>query len=124
VGSLESPMASARGSDATFNSTREDSYAVSGLKLGVKIAGDQKTDSLSSLDLVNANTWVCVIPFLTEPVSDWFIGGLIAQVRRGPWQSTGSVQREEHCTMAIDFLLQNLGGLINIYSHTLSTGFG
>jgi hypothetical protein len=58
---------------------------------------------------------------LTEPVSDWFVGGLVAQSLE-PWHPPG-VQTSQTLHAGIDFYY-GLGALINFYSHTLSTGLG
>src|ERR1051325_12233073 len=102
-----------------FNSTREDSYAVQA-QLGVKIAGDQKLTPFPHWTL-STRTSGLRYPFLTEPVSDWFIGGVIAQSVE-PWHPP-AVHNLSTLHDAVDFYY-NLGALINIYSHTLSTGFG
>jgi hypothetical protein len=102
-----------------FNSTREDSYAVQA-QLGVKIAGDQKLTPFPHWTL-STRTPGLRYPFLSEPVSDWFIGGLVAQSVE-PWHPP-AVHNMRTLHDAIDFYY-NLGGLINIYSHTLSTGLG
>lgn len=102
-----------------FNSTREDSYSVQA-QLGVKIAGDQKLTPFPHWTL-STRTPGLRYSFLTEPVSDWFVGGLVAQSVE-PWHPP-AVHNTRTLHDAIDFYY-NLGGLINIYSHTLSTGLG
>jgi hypothetical protein len=102
-----------------FNSTREDSYDVQA-QLGVKIAGDQKLTPFPHWTL-STRTSGFRYSFLSEPVSDWFIGGLVAQSVE-PWHPP-AVHNTRTLHDAIDFYY-NLGGLINIYSHTLSTGMG
>jgi len=59
--------------------------------------------------------------FLSEPVSDWFVGGLVAQSLE-PWHPPG-VETSQTMHDGVDFYY-NLGALINFYSHTLSTGLG
>jgi hypothetical protein len=102
-----------------FNGTREDSYDLQA-QLGVNISGDQKITPFPhwTLSTVTPNKRYA---FLTEPVSDWFVGGLVAQSLE-PWHSPG-IQTTNTLRKAIDFYY-NLGALINFYSHTLSTGFG
>ncbi len=102
-----------------FNSTREDSYSVQA-QLGVKIAGDQKLTPFPHWTL-STRTPGLRYSFLTEPVSDWFIGGQVAQSVE-PWHPP-AVHNTRTLHDAVDFYY-NLGALINIYSHTLSTGLG
>jgi hypothetical protein len=102
-----------------FNSTRVDSYSVQA-QLGVKIAGDQKLTPFPHWTF-STRTPGLRYSFLTEPVSDWFIGGLVSQSVE-PWHPP-AVHNARTLHDAIDFYY-NLGGLINIYSHTLSTGLG
>jgi hypothetical protein len=102
-----------------FNSTREDSYDLQS-QVGIKIIGDQKISPFPHWTLST------VIPnkryaMLTEPVSDWFVGGLVAQSLE-PWHPPG-VQTPQTMHDAIDFYY-NLGALVNFYSHTMSTGLG
>ncbi len=100
-----------------FNATREDSYDIQS-QLGVKITGDQKLSPFPHWTL-STQTAGKRYPCLSEPVSDWFVGGLVAQSMER-WHPPG-----EHTSQtmhdAVDFYY-NLGALINIYSHTLSTG--
>jgi VCBS repeat-containing protein len=102
-----------------FNSTREDSYDVQA-QLGVKIGGDQKLTPFPHWTL-STRTSGKRYAFLSEPVSDWYIGGLIAQSVE-PWHPP-AVYNVSNLRDAVDFYY-NLGALINIYSHTLSTGLG
>jgi hypothetical protein len=102
-----------------FNATREDSYDLQA-QLGVKIAGDQKLTPFPHWT-VSTLTPGKRYSFLTEPVSDWFVGGLVAQSLE-PWHPPG-VQNSATLHAGIDFYY-NLGALINFYSHTLSTGLG
>ena len=102
-----------------FNSTREDSYGVQA-QLGVKIAGDQKLTPFPHWTLSTRMPGLRY-SLLTEPVSDWFIGGLVAQSVE-PWHAP-AVHNTRTLHDAVDFYY-NLGALINIYSHTLSTGLG
>src|SRR5207248_8461679 len=60
-------------------------------------------------------------PFVGLPVRDWFVGGLVAQSLE-PWHPPG-VHTLTTLHDAVDFYY-NLGGLIALYSHSLSTGFG
>jgi hypothetical protein len=103
----------------SFNSTREDSYDIQA-QLGVKIAGDQKIGPFPHWTL-STRTPGKVYPFLSQPVSDWFVGGLVAQ-SLDPWHPPG-VHTSATMHQAVDYYY-NLGALVNFYSHTLSTGEG
>jgi Putative Ig domain/Bacterial Ig domain len=102
-----------------FNGTREDSYDIQA-QLGVKIAGDQKLTPFPHWTM-STLTPGKRYPFLTEPVSDWFVGGLVAQSLE-PWHPPG-VHTTQTLHDAIDFYF-GMGALINFYSHSLSTGLG
>jgi len=102
-----------------FNSTREDSYDVES-QLGVKISGEQKLTPFPHWTL-SMRTPGLRYPFLSEPVSDWFIGGLVAPSLE-PWPPP-AIYNVRALHDAVDFYY-NLGALINIYSHTLTTGLG
>src|SRR5205085_7197535 len=102
-----------------FNATREDSYDIQA-QLGVKIAGDQKLTPFPHWTL-STQTSGKRYAVLSEPVSDWFVGGLVAQSLE-PWHSPG-VQTSQTMHDGVDFYY-NLGALVNFYSHTLSTGLG
>jgi hypothetical protein len=102
-----------------FNGTREDSYDIQA-QLGVKIAGDQKLTPFPHWTL-STQTPGKHYPYLTEPVSDWFVGGLVAQSLE-PWHPPG-VQTVQTLHDSIDFYY-GLGALINFYSHSMSTGLG
>jgi hypothetical protein len=103
----------------SFNATREDSYDLQS-QLGVKITGDQKLTPFPHW-VVSTRTSGKRYTFLSEPVSDWFVGGLVAQSLE-PWHPPG-VQTSSTMHNAVDFYC-GLGALINFYSHTLSTGVG
>ncbi|HRT58357.1 MAG TPA: hypothetical protein P5038_17160, partial [Candidatus Paceibacterota bacterium] len=102
-----------------FNATREDSYDIQE-GLGVKIAGEQKLGPFPHWTL-STRTPGKRYKFSSQPVSDWFVGTLVAQSLE-PWHPPG-VHNVGTLRAAIDFYYE-LGGLINIYSHTLSTGQG
>jgi hypothetical protein len=102
-----------------FNGTREDSYDIQA-QLGVKIAGDQKLTPFPHWTLSTVTPGKRYA-YLTEPVSDWFVGGLVAQSLE-PWHPPG-VQTIQTLHDSIDFYY-GLGALINFYSHSLSTGIG
>src|SRR5882672_3902552 len=103
----------------SFNATREDSYDIQS-QLGVKITGDQKLTPFPHW-VVSTRTSGKRYTFLSEPVSDWFVGGLVAQSLE-PWHAPG-VHTSGSMHDAVDFYY-GLGALINFYSHTLSTGQG
>jgi hypothetical protein len=102
-----------------FNGTREDSYDIQA-QLGVKIAGDQKITPFPHWTL-STGTPGKRYAYLTEPVSDWLVGGLVAQSLE-PWHPPG-VQTIQTLHDGIDFYY-GLGALINFYSHSMSTGLG
>ena len=102
-----------------FNGTRENSYS-NQAALGVKIAGDQKLTPFPHWTL-STQTSSLRYPTLSEPVSDWYVGGLVAQSLE-PWHPPG-VHTQASMQTAVDFYY-NLGFLVNIYSHTLSDGNG
>jgi hypothetical protein len=102
-----------------FNGTREDSYDIQA-QLGVKITGDQKLSPFPHWTLstqTSGKRYAC----LSEPVSDWFVGGLVAQSLE-PWHPPG-VHTTNTMRAAVDFYY-GMGALVNIYSHTLATGLG
>jgi VCBS repeat-containing protein len=102
-----------------FNGTRENSKDIQA-QLNVKVTGEEKLGPFPHWAL-SAITSGKRYGFLTEPVSDWFVGGLVAQSLE-PWHPPG-VHTSQTMHDAVDFYY-NLGGLVNVYSHTLSTGFG
>jgi hypothetical protein len=102
-----------------FNDTRENSYSNQAL-LHVKIAGDQKLTPFPHWTL-STQTSGLRYPTLSEPVSDWFVGGLVAQSLE-PWHPPG-VHTSATMHAAVDFFY-NQGFLVNIYSHTMSDGLG
>jgi len=65
-----------------FNATREDSFDIQD-QLGVNITGDQKLSPFPSWTL-STRTAGKRYSFITEPVSDWFVNGLVAQSLE-PW---------------------------------------
>jgi hypothetical protein len=102
-----------------FNGTRESSLS-NQAALGVKIAGDQKLTPFPAWTM-STQTPDLLYPTLTEPVSDWYVGGLVAQSLE-PWHPPG-VHTSATVMAAVDYYY-NLGFMINIYSHTLATGEG
>ena len=102
-----------------FNATREDSYDLQA-QLGVKINGEQKISPFPHWTL-STRTPDKLYPILSEPVSDWYVNGMIAQSLE-PWHPPG-VQTSTTMHAGVDFYY-GLGALINFYSHTLATGEG
>ncbi|MGD0263089.1 MAG: hypothetical protein ABSD29_25265, partial [Verrucomicrobiota bacterium] len=100
-----------------FNATREESYQIEA-QLNVNIAGDDKLTPFPHW-VLSTQTTDKRYSFLTEPVSDWFVGGLVAQSLE-PWHPPG-VHTTNTLRAAVDYFY-GLGALINIYSHELSTG--
>jgi len=97
-----------------FNATREDSYDVLN-RLGNKTVGDQKLSPFPHWT-VSTRTSGLRYPMLTLPVSDWFVGTQVSQALEN-----GHTADTLH--NAIDFYY-GMGALVNLYSHTLSTGQG
>jgi hypothetical protein len=97
-----------------FNATREDSYDIQN-QLRIKVAGEQKLTPFPAWTLSTV-TPGRRYPFISIPVSDWYVGNTIAQSLEAG-HSSGSVHA------AVDFYY-GLGLLINLYSHTLTTGLG
>jgi hypothetical protein len=100
-----------------FNATREGSQSALA-QLGVNIAGDEKLTPFPHWTL-STQTNDVPYSFLSEPVSDWFVGGLVAQSLE-PWHPPG-VHTTNTLRAAVDYFY-GLGALINFYSHELSTG--
>ena len=86
-----------------FQRTREDSYDIQA-QLGVKIAGEQKLTPFPALDR-STLTPDKRYAMLTEPVSDWFVGGLVAQSLE-PWHPPG-VQTSQTLHGGDRFLLRH-----------------
>jgi hypothetical protein len=102
-----------------FNSTREDSLSLQA-GLGVNVTGELKLGAFPSW-VWSSRTPGKKYSFLTEPVSDWFVNGMVAQSLE-PWHPPG-VHTSQTIHDAVDFYY-GMGGLINFYSHTLSNGRG
>jgi hypothetical protein len=102
-----------------FNATREDSYDIQS-QLGINIAGEQKLTPFPHWTLSTVTPGK-KYALLSEPVSDWYVNGLVAQSLE-PWHPPG-VQTSQTLHDGIEFYY-GLGALINFYSHTLSTGIG
>ena len=93
-----------------FNATREDSLDILS-QLKVSVAGEQKLTPFPHWTL-STQTSGKRYPFLTLPVSDWYIGTSIAQ----------SIEYHSSTTLhaAVDYYY-NLGALVNIYAHGSSS---
>jgi hypothetical protein len=94
-----------------FNSTREGSKQILN-QLGIATAGEEKVGPFPHWTL-SAQTSGYRYPFLSLPVSDWYVGGQIGQGMEE--QTLDSVDAE------VDYYY-NLGALINQYGHSSSAG--
>jgi hypothetical protein len=101
-----------------FNATREDCYRIQE-GLNVKITGDQKLTPLPAFTL-STQTDGKRYPILSEPVSDWFVSGSVAQ-SLDPWHAPG-IHTTQTMEDGVDFYYQ-MGFLINFYCHALATGY-
>jgi hypothetical protein len=97
-----------------FNATRENSYDIQS-QLGVKINGEQKLSPFPHWTF-STQTPGKRYGFLQQPTSEWFTSSDVAQSME--WHSTNTTVHAE-----VDFYY-NLGALVNVYAHTLSTGEG
>jgi hypothetical protein len=97
-----------------FDATREDSYDIEN-QLGVKATGEQKLTTFPSW-VVSTVTPGKRYPFISLPVSDWYVGNMVSQ-------SLEAGHNSASVHALVDFYY-GLGGLINLYSHTLSSGLG
>ena len=93
-----------------FNSTREDSYDILE-QLGVVTAGEQKISPFPHWT-VSTQTAGKRYEHLTLPVSEWYSGSSVLQSLEYHNSST--------MTAAVDFYY-NLGALINVYGHNISS---
>lgn len=100
-----------------FNATRDASYEIQE-ELNIRVAGEQKLTPFPHWT-VSTKTDGKRFTFLSEPVSDWFVNGQVAQSLE-PWQDP-AFHSSTTLRAGID-AYYNLGALINFYSHTLSTG--
>ncbi|MEK7781160.1 MAG: Ig-like domain-containing protein, partial [Verrucomicrobiota bacterium] len=99
-----------------FNSSREDSNEILE-ELGVKVTGEHKLGPFPHWT-VSTRVPNKRFPMLTIPVSDWFVNGTISQsLDYGSNHDTNTVRA------AVD-AYYNLGGLINLYTHSLADGQG
>jgi hypothetical protein len=97
-----------------FNATREPSYGIL-TQLGVRFTGEQKLSPFPSWSL-STKTPGLRYGLLSEPVSDWYVGTAFAETLEAGHNPTSM-------HTCVDFYY-NLGFLINLYNHTLSTGEG
>jgi hypothetical protein len=98
-----------------FNATRETSYQMQ-QQLGVKATGEQKLGPFPSWVLSTA-TPDLRYSFISVPTSEWYIvPPTVAQSMESSF-TPGTMEQ------MIDFYY-NLGGLINLYSHSPSDGTG
>ncbi len=94
-----------------FNSTREDSYEILDA-LNIVAAGEQKLSPFPHWT-VSTRSPGKRFGFVSLPVSDWYIGADVAQS-----------SEDRHTTDTIYALVDyyyDLGALINLYNHTVST---
>jgi hypothetical protein len=102
-----------------FNGTREQSYQLQE-QLNVNITGEQKLGPFPHWTL-STGTDGKRYSFLSEPVSDWFVGPQVAQVL-GPWQGSSTdngLHTPDTMQEGVDFYYSN-GFLINFYAHSLT----
>jgi hypothetical protein len=99
-----------------FNATREDSLDIQD-QLNVKITGEQKVGPFPHWTLSTATSGK-QYQMLSQPLSDWFVGSQTLQVAQSLEYHNSSTIRA-----AVDYFY-SIGGLINFYSHTLTTGLG
>jgi hypothetical protein len=85
--------------------------------LNVKITGDQKLTPFPAFT-ISTRTDGKRYSLLSEPVSDWFVNGWVAQ-SMDPWHEGLHTTNTVHD--GVDFFYRN-GFLINFYAHGLSTG--
>ena len=95
-----------------FNATREASYQIE-TQLDIKITGDDKLGPFPSWTL-STQTPDLRYGLLQLPVSDWYIQSQVAQSMENGFAG-GPVHD------LVDYYY-NLGALINLYTHNLSTG--
>ena len=100
-----------------FNGTREGTFRIEE-QLGCRVNGEQKLGPFPSWVLSKSlQTAGKRYPFVSLPVSDWFVSDpTIAQAMESG-HTTQSIQA------LVDFYY-NLGALINLYSHSSSAGNG
>ena len=102
-----------------FNGTREQSYQLQE-QLNVKVCGEQKLGPFPQWTLssgIDGKRYA----FLSEPVSDWYVGPSIAQAL-GFWQGASpgdGLHTSQTMHDAVDFYYTN-GFLINLYAHSLT----
>lgn len=102
-----------------FNGTREESYRIQE-QLNIKISGEQKLGPFPHWTL-STQTDGKRYAFLSEPVSDWYVGYLVAQAV-GEWQGVvgiNGLHTTNSLRSAVDSYYR-LGALVNFYSHSLT----
>ncbi len=98
-----------------FNATRGASYEIQE-QLGVRIGGEQKLTPFPHWTLSEKGDGRRY-SFVSEPTSDYFVNGQVCQAMgTGGWSPRHSFQTM-HDT--VDFY-HGIGGLINLYTHSLS----
>ena len=97
-----------------FNATRENSFDIE-QQVGVKVTGEQKLTAFPHWTVSTATSGKRY-PFLSLPVSDWFVSADIGQA-----MEVGHTSASVHAL--VDYYY-NLGALINLYSHSGSDGSG
>jgi hypothetical protein len=97
-----------------FDANRENSLDIES-QLGVKVAGEQKLSFFPHWTVSTATSGK-KYPFISVPVSDWYVGNVVAQSLEAG-HSVSSIHA------LVDFYY-GMGGLINLYGHTLANGIG
>ena len=95
-----------------FNATREASYQIE-QQLNVKVTGDDKLTPFPSWTL-STQTPDMQYPLLQIPVSDWYITTMVGQALETGHEG-GTIHE------LVDYYY-NLGGLVNLYTHSISSG--
>ena len=97
-----------------FNATREGSYQIDS-QLGIQVTGDDKLSPFPHW-IYSTQTPDLKYAVLDLPVSDWFVGTLVAQSMEH--HTSGATMQ------ALVDAYYNMGALINLYSHSSSDGSG
>jgi hypothetical protein len=97
-----------------FNATKEGSYQIE-QNLGIQMTGDDKLTPFPHW-IFSTQTPDKYYSILSQPVSDWILNGQVAQsLENGHTLAT---------MQALVDAYYNLGGLINLYNHSMSDGSG
>ena len=99
-----------------FNATREDSVDIQS-QLNVKITGERKLSPFPHW-MFSTKTAGLRYKILSQPPSEWYGGTLSGQVAQSLEYHTSASMRA-----GVDFYY-NLGGLVNFYTHSSSSGLG